>query len=103
MTWLREGGNRRKVALKVLSVVRNGEPAGTRTQDPRLKGERLLPLNFTVPIQPHSSVAQSSPGTGLFRDELGTIHGQNTEAALILITHYDAAVLNEIHIPGNGG
>ena len=26
-----------KVILKVLSTVRSGEPAGTRTQDPRLK------------------------------------------------------------------
>jgi hypothetical protein len=40
MTSLREGGNRRKVVLKVLSVVRNGEPAGTRTQDPRLKSSK---------------------------------------------------------------
>ena len=34
--------------MKVLSTVRNGEPAGTRTQDPRLKRAMLYRLSYRL-------------------------------------------------------
>ena len=37
-----------KVILKVLSTVRSGEPAGTRTQDPRLKRAMLYQLSYRL-------------------------------------------------------
>ena len=45
------GGKSLKVVLKVLSTVLNGEPAGTRTQDPRLKSTSTSEINQ----QDHSS------------------------------------------------
>ncbi len=40
-----------KVVLKVLSTVLNGEPAGTRTQDPRLKRAMLYQLSYRLTEQ----------------------------------------------------
>src|SRR5262245_25234399 len=41
--------NHLKVILKVLSVLRTDEPAGTRTQDPRLA--KAMPPFFTLAVQ----------------------------------------------------
>jgi hypothetical protein len=40
-----------KVILKVLSTVRSGEPAGTRTQDPRLKRAMLYQLSYRLTLR----------------------------------------------------